>query len=382
MPKSLEAYYQEAGRAGRDGCDADCILLYAPQDVITARWLIEHSEPNPDLTEEEQAQVREKDEERLKWMVFYAKSRKCLRQNLLRYFGEKAPDTCGNCSNCVPDCEHVDITTEAQMILSCVARTGQQHTEEVVIQLMLGVLPYPPPEGINPAELTTFGLMNDVEESVVRDITEALLDQGYLERDDQDCLKLNDQSREVLYSKRRVTMKRGLKDRKEIGGEDLFQALQRLRYEISAREYVAASTLFSDGTLRDICKTLPRTKKQLAAVDGMGVFKANRYGDQILLVIRRYAPEPEPNKTKSSGKAQKKSARTAHPGSFQAYKDKVIEKGSTEAYQSWSKEEDQQLIREHKEGKTTKEMAEIHKRNLWGNPKPAEEAGTELKACP
>ena len=362
MPKSLEAYYQEAGRAGRDGCDADCVLLYAPQDMITARWLIEHAEPNPDLTPEEQAQVREKDEERLKWMTFYAKSRKCLRQNLLRYFGERAPDTCSNCSNCVPSCEHADVTTEAQMILSCIARTDQRYTAEIVIQLMRGILPPSLLEEIDPAKLTTFGLMNDMEDSAVRNIAGALLDQGYLERDKQDRLKLNQQSWEVLQSKRRVVVKKIQGNRKEIGGEDLFQALQRLRYEISAREYIAASALFSDAVLRDISRTLPRTKKELAAVDGMGVFKAGRYGDQILQVVRRYAPRPEPGKSLSGGKHKKEDGREAPHESFQAFKDRIIARGSTEAYQPWTKEEDQQLIREQQEGNTIKELSEIHRR--------------------
>jgi ATP-dependent DNA helicase RecQ len=170
-----------------------------------------------------------------------------------------------------------------------------------------------------------------------------------MECDEQGSLKLNHQSREVLFNKRRVVMKRGRKKQKDAGREDLFRALERLRYEISAREYVAASALFSDGTLWDLCRILPRTKKQLTAVDGMGVYKTSRYGEQILAVIRRYAPEPE-------------SAPAARRGAFQEYKANVIAKGSTEAYQSWSKEEDRQLAREHEEGKTPKEMAEIHKR--------------------
>ena len=227
---------------------------------------------------------------------------------------------------------------------------------------MRGVLPYPPPEGINPGELTTFGLMNDTEESSIHEMIHALLDQGYLEQNDDNCLVLNDQSREILFSKRRIVMKRGTKVKTAIGGEDLFQALQRLRYEISSKEYVAASALFSDSTLRDICRILPRTKKQLAAVDGMGLFKANRYGDEILPVIRRYAPEPDTQEARETEKQTAGKIRTEKAGEFLTYKDKVIAKGSIEAYQPWTKEEDKQLIREHQEGKTTKEMSVIHKR--------------------
>ncbi len=377
MPKSLEAYYQEAGRAGRDGCDADCILLYAPQDVITARWLIEHSDPNPDLSPEEQSQVRVKEEERLKWMTFYARTRRCLRHDLLHYFGENAPDSCGNCSNCVPDCEHRDITQESQMILSCIVRTGQQYPADVIVRLMRGSSDSLP-EGINPAELSTFGLMDDVQESHISDVIRALLDQGYLEEDEEEAVKLTAPARDILFNGRRVAVKRNRKVSRSQVEENLFQALQKLRFDISAREFIAASALFSDGTLRDICRVLPRNKKQLGDVEGMGLFKAGRYGDLILHLIRQYAPDPEETAPgpeeiaplPGSGKKIKKESRkrkeegARRPETFQAFKDRITASGSVAAYQPWTEREDDQLVREQEEGKSLREMADIHKRTV------------------
>ncbi len=136
MPKDIESYYQEAVRAGRDGMSAECILLYNAADVHMNRFLIEHSEPNPDLTIDQQDLLRDRDYDRLKKITFYSTTNTCLRKFILEYFGEKSQNYCGNCSNCLTQFEEVDITIEAQKILSCIKRTGERYGKKMICDIL------------------------------------------------------------------------------------------------------------------------------------------------------------------------------------------------------------------------------------------------------
>lgn len=292
IPQSLEAYYQEAGRAGRDGCDADCILLYRPEDLHTAEYLIDHSDPNPDLSVNVQEEVRDKQRQRLRRMKSYAVSGRCLRSVLLDYFGEKSPERCGNCSVCVKDCLTLDITVDAQKILSCVAREKETQPASVIASLLLGKtldngsLPVPC------SELTTFGIMSDSYFLKIRHEISVLCDCGYLRCDpDNSVLHLTERSGDILYHGKRLTIKSSqtVYGEDQLISEDLFRALKFLRLKLSAKEHVASFVLFTDATLKAICRRMPLDLESLAAVEGMGRFRANRYGQEILEVVRRHA---------------------------------------------------------------------------------------------
>lgn len=284
MPQNIEGYYQEIGRAGRDGEKSECILLFSPSDIHLQKYLIDISTEN----EERKSVAYSK----LQDMTSFVYSSGCYRKFILNYFGEELKEDCNNCSNCLAEGEIIDKTIDAQKVLCCINRMHRGYGIGMLVNVLRGSRDKKV-VGFGFHKLSTYGIMKDYSKEDLTTFINTLISHGFISQEEgtYPILKLNNRSVKVIKGQERVELKEIVVKENKYQVNELFNILKNLRMEIAKEENVPPYIVFGDNTLKEMSNTYPINKEKFLMINGVGQLKYEKYGERFLDVIRNYVKE-------------------------------------------------------------------------------------------